>query len=203
VEKYIIVIAGMSGTGKTTFGKWLSKELKIPFFSKDKFKEQIYDCLNNDLDYEQKRKIGQASYTVMYGIMGELMKNNYNFIVESNFNKSAIETIENLKESYKYNIITVKFECEYRTLHSRFLEREKMPERHKGLLANGEFDKFEKFYEVQKRANEFKIDENDIIVDTTDFSKVDYKEILKRIKSWIENNSGIINESKRTNKTVK
>ncbi len=69
-----------------------------------------------------------------------------------------------------------------------------MPERHKGLLVNGEFDKFEKFYEVQERANEFKIDENDIIVDTTDFSKVDYREILKKIKSSMKNNSRVINE---------
>lgn len=185
-QNFVILIAGAAATGKTSFGNWLSKELKIPFFSKDRIKEQIFDSLNENLEYEQKRKIGQASYTVMYGIMEELMKNNCCCIIESNFNKSATEVIDKLKKEFNYKIITVKFECDYKVLHQRFLKRENSCERHKGLLANGVYDDFDKFLEAQKRASDFEFDENDIIIDTTCFKNNLYSDVMDKIKKLLK-----------------
>ena len=39
----IIIITGDLAAGKTSYGKKISNELKIPFFSKDEIKEVIYD----------------------------------------------------------------------------------------------------------------------------------------------------------------
>ena len=39
MNKYFIVICGDLAGGKTTYGKKISKELKIPFFSKDELNE--------------------------------------------------------------------------------------------------------------------------------------------------------------------
>lgn len=78
MKKVLIIIAGIPATGKTTYGNMISKELKIPIFSKDRFKEVIYDSVcDSSFEYEQKRKVGISSYSVLYAICEEMMKKRY------------------------------------------------------------------------------------------------------------------------------
>lgn len=187
MEKILIVIAGMPATGKTTYGNQISRELGIPIFSKDKFKEVIYDSLHQDkLEYEQKRKIGVTSYSVLYAVCEEMMKIGMAFIIESNFTSNSSIQIQELIEKYHYKCIVIKFDADMRILHERFLEREKRIERHPGLVAEGVFDDFEKFKEVSSKAKGFKMNEEEILVDTSDFSKVKFEEIIEIIKEKIK-----------------
>lgn len=187
MEKILIVIAGMPATGKTTYGNQISEELGIPIFSKDKLKAVIYDSINQDkLKYEQKRKIGVTSYSVLYAVCEEMMKIGMAFIIESNFTSSSSVQIHELMEKYQYKCIVVKFDADMKILHERFLKREKMIERHPGLVAEGAFDDFEKFKEVSSKAKEFKINGEEILVDTSDFTKVQLEKIIEAIKEKIE-----------------
>ena len=52
------------------------------------------------------------------------------------------------------------------------------------MVANGRFDDFEDFEKTAIKANEFKINNNEIIVDTTDFSKVNIYDIIEKIKKY-------------------
>ena len=75
-EKNIILITGAPATGKTTYGRIISDKFGMPFISKDKIKETIYDAMSENklLEYEEKRRIGSTSYSVLYLISEELMK---------------------------------------------------------------------------------------------------------------------------------
>lgn len=42
-------------------------------------------------------------------------------------------------------------------------------ERHQGLVSNGAFDDFETFTKLSEKCKGFKINDNELIVDTTDF----------------------------------
>ena len=185
-NKNIIIITGELAAGKTSYGKKISKILKIPFFSKDLIKEVLFDSFNDiNLDYEAKRKIGASSYAVFYYIIEEQMKVGKPLIVESNFIKESVPIIKDLLNKYDYKSITIRFEGDLHTLHSRFLEREYSSERHMGLVSNGVFDNFDDFEKTAVKSKEFKIDDNEIIVDTTDFSKVDFNSIISNIKKYI------------------
>lgn len=183
MKKLLIVIAGIPATGKTTYGNKISKELNVPIFSKDKFKEVIFDSISdNQLGYEQKRKVGITSYSVLYTACEEVMKTGSPCIIESNFTNDSAIKIKALLEKYQYESIVIKFDADMKVLHQRFLEREKTSERHPGLIANGTFDNFEKFEEVSNKAKNFKLNgSKEILVDTTDFSKVEFEEIIKEI----------------------
>ena len=54
-----------------------------------------------------------------------------------------------------------------------------------GLVSNGIFDDFENFEKTAVKAKEFKINDDEILVDTTDFSKVDFNKIIKDIQKYI------------------
>ena len=183
----IIIITGDLAAGKTSYGKKISNELKIPFFSKDEIKEVLYDSIdNNNLDYESKRKIGKNSYDIFYYIIEQQMKVGLPIIAESNFGKEAIPTIKNLLDKYNYKCITIRFEADLEVLHKRFLNREYSDERHSGLVSNGMFDDYENFKKTHEKSREFKIDENEILVDTTNFRTVNIENIIKKIQEQMK-----------------
>ncbi len=190
----IIIIAGCPATGKTTYGTRISQILKIPFFSKDRIKELIYNFLDNDgLDYESKRRIGEISYKIFYQIIEEQMKAGLPIMAESNFTKESIEIIKNLLNRYSYSSITLKFDADVSILHKRFLEREYSDNRPKGLKANGKFDDFYSFENMYLKSKEFVLDNKEILIDTTDFSKVDIEKIIENILLYLDkdNNKNI------------
>ena len=181
-SKNIIIITGELAAGKTSYGRKISRVLEIPFFSKDEIKEKLYDSFSyTNLDYESKRKLGAISYSIFYYIMEEHMKVGSPLIVESNFVKESVLIIKKLLTKYNYRSITVRFEGDLHILHKRFLKREYSTERHEGLISNRLFDDFENFEQAAIKSKEFKINNNEIIVDTTDFLKVNFNEIIYNI----------------------
>jgi predicted kinase len=183
--KYFIVICGDLAAGKSTYGKKVSKELQIPFFSKDKIKEILFDSMNNrNLSYEEKRKIGASSYAVFYNIAEQLMEANQAFILESNFIKESEDILKTFISKYDYKCITIKFIGDLKVLHERFKQREYSEERHQSLVANGKFDSFEEYEKQSIILRDFKMND-EIIIDTTDFSKVNFESIMKQIKERI------------------
>lgn len=181
-SKSIIIITGELSAGKTSYGKKISRTLEIPFFSKDEIKELLYDSISCDnLDYEVKRKLGASSYSIFYYIMEEQMKVGKSLIVESNFVKESVSIIKKLLDKYNYKSITIRFEGDLQILHKRFLKRECSTERHIGLVSNGVFDDFKNFEQSALKSKEFKINNNEILVDTTDFTKVNFDEIIRNI----------------------
>ena len=189
MENILIIITGQLAAGKTTYGKKISKALEIPFFSKDAIKEVLFDSLvDNNASYDEKRKIGSTSYDVFYYIMEEQMKVGVPIIVESNFVKESIPIIKKLLNKYNYKCLTLRFVGDLKTLHSRFLKREYSDERHLGLVSNGKFDDYETFKQVSQKTGEFKIDNNEIIVDTTSFDNVNFNTLIEEIHNKVENN---------------
>ena len=63
-------------------------------------------------------------------------------------------------------------------------QREYSEERHQSLVANGKFDSFEEYEKQSIILIDFKMND-EIIIDTTDFSKVNFESIMKQIKERI------------------
>ncbi len=186
-NRILIIITGELAAGKTTYGTKIAKALGMPFLSKDRIKEILYDSLGEVLDYEAKRKMGASSYAVFYYVIEEQMRAGLPMVVESNFVKESVPILKNLLDKYGYKRVTVRFESDLKVLHERFLKREYSSERHEGLVSNGTFDDFEYFKKVAIESREFKINDDEILVDTTDFAKVDFAGIIKKIQSLCYN----------------
>lgn len=103
LDKVLIIVAGMPGTGKTIFANYLSDKLQKTLICKDKLKEVVWDKLHYDT-----------------------------------------------------------------------------AERHHGLVSNGRFNHFE-FFKKTELCRNFKYGDSIITVDTTDFSKVSYGDIVRKL----------------------
>lgn len=189
---YCIIIAGMPGTGKTHFLNWLKEERKIIGFSKDNIKETLFDNIGFKSRAE-KVKLGETALDLVYQFSEEIMRLKQPFIIENNFEDVSRDSIKALLDKHSYKPITVIFTTDYTTLYERSIARDRSGNRHRGHIINTvypEIDETKITYPpldeftsaLQARGFErFDIGGDRIVVDTTNFTNVDYGYINRQI----------------------
>lgn len=197
----MLLLAGSPGTGKSYLGNIICKEIPH-FFNKtsiDLFKEKLYEetGFNN---IEEKTKLDNLAYTFFYQSIEESMQKGQSIIADYPFSYRQRNTLKDLANKYKFQIITITLICDLDILYQRQKKRDLDPERPLGFIMNhyhkGDTlvdrtkmdiqktkDEFEKFNK-ERGYSTFKLDET-IFVDVSDFNKVNYDEIVAKIKKLI------------------
>lgn len=197
---YCILIAGMPASGKTTFAKYLSKELGIPMVSKDELKEKLYDTIGFHSRAE-KVALGVGAMECMYYMAESMMRIHKPIILENNFENSSKDGLEQLLHNYKYTPITVRFQGDIEAIYTRFIARDQSPERHRGHVVNTQYpeptlavgeerppyvpmglEQFERIF-TERGIKDFAIGNNVICVDSTELPRVNYEDIVNKIKN--------------------
>jgi predicted kinase len=138
--KKLIIVNGLPASGKSTLAARLSKELGLPMFSKDQFKELIADTIGYT-DHESTQTFGKASFAILFSVARKCLENGVSVIIEGNFSLGD-ETKEFLKYIKEADIETQEVLC-YATpelLMRRFKERAQHPSRHAVHNTIGEID---------------------------------------------------------------
>ena len=80
MKPYVIIIAGIPASGKTTYARHIAEQRHIPFIGKDAIKEKLYDVLRFDTSKRENSQLyGMASYVVFFHIAECLMKADISF----------------------------------------------------------------------------------------------------------------------------
>ena len=126
----LIIITWLPATWKTSLWYKISEEFNLPFYSKDTFKEIIFDYIWTKEEI-WKNKIAKASYEILYCILEQNLKVDNSIIVESNFIPEFSDKVfNNFKKKYKFDILQIKCETEWKILFERFKERSFWEDRH-------------------------------------------------------------------------
>ena len=129
---YVIIINGPPGVGKTTLGKKIADELQLPFISKDNIKDLLFENLGWE-DREWSKKLGGASFELMYHFIETLIIAQKSLIVETAFNtKFATSQFTTLKEKTNYHPIQIICKADLKTCYKRFHQRAISGDRHPG-----------------------------------------------------------------------
>ncbi len=79
-----ILIHGLPATGKTTLGKQIAQLLELPFFSRDVYKELLFDVLGTgDGTVDWSRKLGASSFEVLYVTLEAMFKSGKGCVAET------------------------------------------------------------------------------------------------------------------------
>lgn len=130
--KKLIIVTGISGSGKTTISNYIYNHYKnSTIISMDTLKEDIYDIVgfNNN---EQKQNLKPIIYNTFMELLNECMKrNDENIIIEYPFNNSWENEFKKLVDKYNYNAITIKVKGkDYDTIFQRLNNRNNNSKRH-------------------------------------------------------------------------
>lgn len=190
---YCILVTGIPAAGKSTMAEVLAEHFSLPVISKDKIKELLYDTIGF-CSREEKVKLGIASMNIMYYMAEQFMKRRQSFILENNFENVSKERLLEILEKYSYKAITVTLTGDYKKIYQRFLKRNDSPDRHRGHVVNDCYPEkiqnnfvasipYESFVNgiVNRGMDSFVANGPHIVLDTTDFIRIDKEKLLQQI----------------------
>ena len=176
----IVIITGPPGTGKTSLGRKLEEQFNIPLLYRDGIKEMLFDHIGWS-DTEWSNKLGLASYQLLLYFMELLFKTKQPFIVESNFYPEFNEKdLKEIIKKHKYSAIQIHCNAKSEVIIERFRTRSFTIERHPGhgYLSDGEL-----LARLEKNSwGILDIGSTILSIDTSNFSKINYKEIFSLIE---------------------
>ena len=103
---FCILISGLPSTGKSTIALKISQQFNLPIYSKDSFKEVLFDTLGFS-SRQEKVKLGIAATKLMYKAAEENMKANKMFILENNFEYSLVDDLYDLLNKYQLKLLQI------------------------------------------------------------------------------------------------
>ncbi|HEX6779410.1 MAG TPA: AAA family ATPase [Ktedonobacterales bacterium] len=180
----LLLVSGPPGAGKTTLGKKIAYDLKMPFFNKDGIKETLFDTLGWR-DREWSRQLGIASTRLLFHCIERQLEAGRSVVAESTFQATYdAPRLPALQERFHCQVLEVHCTAATDVLLARFLERAQSSQRHPG---HGEQAQLEEL-----RANllggvyhPLSRDGAALFVDTTDLMQLDYQGLLQTIRSAI------------------
>lgn len=128
----LIVVTGLPCSGKTNLGQRISRLHKIPFISKDEFKERLFDILGWS-DRAWSKKLSGASYEMMFYVLEELLEVGQSCVFEANFDPNLhCETLAKITQKFQVRVVQIHCVTEPDVLLERFRRRWKSGKRHPG-----------------------------------------------------------------------
>ncbi|PID52164.1 MAG: hypothetical protein CR972_03415 [Candidatus Moraniibacteriota bacterium] len=179
----VIIVTGAPGTGKTFFVNRISTEFSLPVFAKDTIKEVLFETIDMT-DRAFGKKLGAASFELMYVIVEQLMCSGMTCVLEGNFDSQFASPILNqLSKKYTCNFLQFNFFADVDETVKRVKDRWESGERHKGHM---DFKNYELVKRYGGKIKPVHIKGELVEVDTTDFTIVNYDELTDKIKQFLE-----------------
>jgi predicted kinase len=128
----LIIVTGLPCSGKTNLGRQISGLFKIPFISKDEFKERLFDTLGW-IDRAWSKKLSGASYEMMFYTLEELLEVGQSCVLEANFDPNVhSEPLAKITQKFQSRVVQIHCVTEPEVLLERFQKRWERGERHPG-----------------------------------------------------------------------
>ena len=175
-----MIVTGLPATGKTTVAKRISEEFGIPLYSKDLFKESLFDSLGYS-DRDWSKRLGAAAYEILFAVVEAEVSAGRSVIAESNFGPDSTLRFLDMKVRF------VQVLCHARgdLVFERFADRAWRGDRHPGHVDADNVEEFKS--ELHRgRIDPLELSGPVIEVDTTDFDAIDFVAIHDQLKSQLE-----------------
>jgi len=182
----IIIINGPPGVGKTTLGKKIADEFKLPFISKDNIKDLLFETLGWE-DREWSQKLGGVSFELMYHFAKTLLIAQTSLIIETAFRASfATPQFLAIKEQYPFHPIQIICQADLKICYERFHKRALSGDRHPGHVdTNTSWEVYRDTF-PEDQYGPLDLGGEIINIDLSNIEKLDPNQVFKQIKSTFQ-----------------
>ncbi len=182
--KLLIILTGLPGTGKTILAQKIGKDLCVATLGRDySIKESMFDTLGFGADREWSKKLGRASYDVLFKVLDGVMLGGQPVIVESNFTMQAQPSFVELIQRHGYKSLLVNIITDDNTRKQRLIDRVKRGERHPGHS-----EVFTGGIMPNDPTENLQLPGNTVEIDTTSFGETEYATFREQIRAYLSKN---------------
>jgi predicted kinase len=185
----LIIISGHPGTGKTTLSKKISDKFGLPLVSMDAIKEQMWDTMGHEFDFEFSDKVGKTAFELTFHFIEASLSKGVFLVAEAHFSPIMNnERFNKLKEKYNAKILQIHCDCETEALQKRFKERMKKDSYHRGHKHTISLYGMDRIMNSLATKNRTRLDinGNTYDLDTTIPETIDYEKLFNFISDNIK-----------------
>jgi predicted kinase len=194
-DLYVILITGLPCTGKTRIGRQIADYFGLPYLHKDGIKESLFDTLGWS-DRAWSKKLGTASYHLLFYFTELLLAARLSLVLESNFSfERDGPKLHLLQKKYGFRAVEVQCVADGEELVHRFRQRWESGSRHPGHVDEETYDELRETL-LAGCLPPLQLEGSYFEVDTTQFESVDVHEIIDKIS--LSARHFLINERRRS-----
>jgi predicted kinase len=180
----LIIISGFPGTGKTTLSRNISLRYNLPLVCADELKELMSDRIGKWDDFEIFDSVSKAAYDLVYHMTSLILSTGKSCIIEAFLLPEMAEPrIADLKKKYNCRIFQLQLRADAEKIIERYKRRHESGERHPCHPGNIPVDEF---IEQKGKSKKVNVDGETILLDTTDFKKIDYAPLFNRLDKLLQ-----------------
>jgi predicted kinase len=177
----LILVTGKPASGKSTLATKLAADLQYPLLTKDSIKEALYDSLGWS-NKEHSRRLGIASFNVLYVVLGALLSAGVSAVAEAPFHPEiSARELTALRDRHPFTLVQVLCRAEGQVLIERYRSRNLSGERHPGHVQTDAMADVEAYLANGEYAP-VAMDSTIIKVDTTNPAEMDYTKLMEDIR---------------------
>jgi predicted kinase len=177
----LVIITGLPCSGKTSLGRQLSRQFKVPFISKDGFKERLFDTLGY-LDRAWSKKLSGTSYEMMFYTLEELLEVGQSCVLEANFDPQVHSApLAKITKKFQTRVVQIHCVTEPEILLERFKSRWERGERHPGHADHVTMPEMELL--VEQKVLPLELPGPVFKVDTTNLAKLETSALFAAIEA--------------------
>ena len=183
----VIVISGAPGSGKSTLASRLADRFALPCLTKDDIKERLFDTLGWS-GRAWSQRLGAASNELLLHMAQQVMITQAHFIIESAFwAEMSRPQWAKLVQQYQYAPLEIHCTAPPAVLARRF--RERAPGRHAGHVDDAAYGAV--IERIERGVyGPLSLSSDVIVLDTSDFARVDYTAIGEMVQARLEDPQG-------------
>jgi len=183
-QSTLVVISGLPASGKTTLARLLAAELRLPLVGRDDIKERLFESLGWS-DREWSKRLGGASWDLLYWFVETQLAAGQSCIVESNFNPQwDSERINACADRFGARLVQLHCYADGGVLVERYLGRVASGERHPGHVDHVTIDE-QRERLLAAKPEPLALDGTTLVIDTTDPANIDYDWIVAEIRTMM------------------
>lgn len=181
----VVIITGLSCTGKTTLARQLSAYPGLPVFSKDDLKELLFDTLGCK-DVAWSKQVDEAAYAVLYHLFEMHLQVGRPCILESDFRPPlATPIFQRLLQQYGFRSIQLHLVADPEEILRRFAQRVSSGSRHPGHCDHLNLARFTEKVRTVGDPGPLEIGGELMKIDTTHFTDSDWEQVAHMVTALI------------------
>lgn len=183
----LIVVNGLSGTGKTGLARRLAADIGLPCVGNDQLKEVLFDTLGwSDLAWSER--LGVTSSALLWSVCESIVCAGHSLVIENHFKPDVdAPRLREIQERYGPRIAEIHCYADREVLVQRVKERIARGDRHPGHGEQDQQTLHETVIPNLLTDRDPLLDAPDfyILVDTGDLSDAAYADLLSKLEDFL------------------